>query len=86
MNRRLLLVTAVIAVISMSCGQGKKESGASSFDGLNTSVMSSAHSADPFNAGVNEKSPCVRVRSTVAANSGVNTTWSVPFTGTMPEV
>jgi len=28
MNRRLLLVTAIVAVIAISCGQGKKESGA----------------------------------------------------------
>ena len=38
MNRRLLLVTAVIAVISMSCGQGKKESGASSSGAVSPAV------------------------------------------------
>src|SRR5690606_20928007 len=38
MNRRLLQVTAVIAVISMSCGQGKKESGASSSGAVSPAV------------------------------------------------
>ena len=52
--------------------------GDSGLEGLKTSVMSSAHSVVPFTAGLKEKSPCVRVRSTVAANSGVKTTCTVP--------
>jgi len=38
MNRRLLLVTAVVAVIVMSCGQGKKESGAGATGAVSPAV------------------------------------------------
>jgi len=38
MNRRLLLVTALVAVIVMSCGQGRKESGAGTTGAVSPAV------------------------------------------------